>query len=113
MYSYSYYEMDNKIITLFMALFVLIWILFINCIGPITDFINFSSKYNEKIESNISEYNDSVKDLKELFENSVNSLILVDTSNINMNDLSIKVACEVMNAMRSKYIESFKKKYKL
>ena len=62
---------------------------------------------------NITEYNDSVKDLKELFENSVNSLILVDTSNINMNDLSIKVACEVMNVMRSKYIESFKKKYKL
>lgn len=56
MYSYSYYEMDNKIITLFMALFVLIGILFINCIGPITDFINFSSTYNEKIESNISEY---------------------------------------------------------
>ena len=62
---------------------------------------------------NITEYNDSVKDLKELFENSVNSLILVDTSNINMNDLSIKVACEVMNVMRNKYIESFKKKYKL
>ena len=62
---------------------------------------------------NITEYNDSVKDLKELFENSVNSLILVDTSNINMNDLSIKVACEVINVMRNKYIESFKKKYKL
>ena len=56
MYSYSYYEMDNKIITLFMTLFVLIGILFINCIGFITDFINFNSTYNEKIESNISEY---------------------------------------------------------
>ena len=62
---------------------------------------------------NITEYNESVKNLKELFESSVNTLILVDTSNINMNDLSIKVACEVMNVMRSKYIESFKKKYKL
>ena len=62
---------------------------------------------------NITEYNESVKDLKEVFESSVNTLILVDTSNINMNDLSIKVAYEIMNAMRSKYIESFKKKYKL
>ena len=62
---------------------------------------------------NITEYNESVNDLKEVFESSVNTLILVDTSNINMNDLSIKVAYEIMNAMRSKYIESFKKKYKL
>lgn len=56
MYSYSYYEMNNKIITLFVALFVVIFMLFINCIAPVTDFINFNSTYNEKIESNISEY---------------------------------------------------------
>ena len=62
---------------------------------------------------NITEYNESVNDLKEVFESSVNTLILVDTSNINMNDLSIKVAYEIMNIMRSKYIESIKKKYKL
>ena len=62
---------------------------------------------------NINEYNESVKDLHDLFESSVNNLILVDTSNINMNDLSIKIAYEIMNVMRSKYIESFKKKYNL
>lgn len=62
---------------------------------------------------NITEYNESVKNLKEVFESSVNNLILVDTSNINMNDLSIKVAYEITSIMRSKYIESFKKKYKL
>ena len=62
---------------------------------------------------NITEYNESVKNLKEVFESSVNNFILVDTSNLNMNDFSIKVAYEITSIMRSKYIESFKKKYKL
>lgn len=60
---------------------------------------------------NINGYNRSLKDLKDLFKKSVETSELLDTTTINLNDVAIKVASEVMNAMRKKYIDSIKEKY--
>ena len=60
---------------------------------------------------NLEEYNSALKDLEELFKESVENYILLDTTSMNMNDVSIKVASQIMFAMRKKYIECFKEKY--
>ena len=62
---------------------------------------------------NINEYNNSLNALQELFNNSVKNFILLDTSYMNMNDVSIAIAEKIMIAMRQKYIDSFKEKYSL
>ncbi len=62
---------------------------------------------------NIDEYNKSLNDLKDLFKESVDSMILLDTSNISMNDISIEVASEILPAIRKTYIKEFKQKYNL
>ena len=62
-------------------------------------------------EENITEYNNSLNDLKDLFEASVDDCIIVDTSKINMNDLAIDVANKIMIAMRKKYIDNFNEIY--
>lgn len=58
-------------------------------------------------------YNRSLKDLQELFETSVEDSILLDTSSMAMNDVSVEIASQVMYAMRKRYIKSFKQKYNL
>ncbi len=40
-------------------------------------------------------------------------MILLDTSNISMNDISIEVASEILPAIRKTYIKEFKQKYNL
>ena len=62
---------------------------------------------------NINEYNNSLNALQELFNNSVKNFILLDTSYMNMNDVSIDIAEKIMIAMRQKYIDSFKEKHSL
>ncbi len=62
---------------------------------------------------NIEEYNNSLNALKSLFSNSVDSMILLDTSNIDMNDVSIEVTSKILPVMRKKYLKSFKQKYNL
>ena len=62
---------------------------------------------------NINEYNNSLNALQELFNNSVKNFILLDTSYMNMNDVSIAIAEKIMIAMRQKYIDSFKEKHSL
>lgn len=62
---------------------------------------------------NLNEYNESLKDLEDLFQQSVNNFILLDTTTMNMSDVSIEIAEQIMTAMRKKYIKSFKKKYNL
>lgn len=60
--------------------------------------------------NNLNEYN---KSLKDLFNESVDGITLLDTSNINMNEVSIIIASNIMEAMRKKYIDCFKKTYKI
>ncbi|MGN1357761.1 MAG: HD domain-containing protein [Bacilli bacterium] len=62
---------------------------------------------------NLNEYNESLKDLEELFQQSVDNFILLDTTTMNMSDVSIEIAEQIMTAMRKKYIKSFKKQYNL
>lgn len=41
------------------------------------------------------------------------NFILLDTSYMNMDDVSIDIAEKIMIAMRQKYIDNFKEKYNL
>lgn len=52
--------------------------------------------------SEIDEYNRSLKDLQELFETSVDDSILLDTSSMGMDEVSIEFASQIMPAMRKK-----------
>lgn len=63
--------------------------------------------------NNINEYNNSLKDLSELFKESVKDFILLDTSFMNMNEVSIEITEKILVTMRQKYINSFKEKYNL
>lgn len=62
---------------------------------------------------NIEEYNNSLNALQVLFSESVNSMFLLDTSNISMNDVSIEVTSQILPVMRKKYIKAFQQKYNL
>ena len=62
---------------------------------------------------NIHLFNQSLDSLKDLFEESVDSYMLVDTSDMSMNDVSLCVASEILPVMKKKYIKSFKDKYHL
>lgn len=62
---------------------------------------------------NLNEYNRSLKDLQELFETSVDDSILLDTSSMSMDKVSIEIASQIMPAMRKRYIKNFKQKYNL
>ena len=62
---------------------------------------------------NLNEYNRRLKDLQELFETSVDDSILLDTSSMGMDEVSIEIASQIMPVMRKRYIKSFKQKYNL
>lgn len=62
---------------------------------------------------NIDEYNDSLNNLQELFKNSTDNYLLLDTSLMDLNDVAITVANKIMPTMRKKYIDSFKQKYNI
>lgn len=64
-------------------------------------------------QENIEEYNNSLSELESLFSESVDSMLLLDTSNLDMNDVSVEVCFQILPVMREKYIESFCKKYHL
>lgn len=62
---------------------------------------------------NIEDYNNCLSALHELFSESVESMILLDTSNIDLNDVSTEVTSHILPVMRKKYIKTFKQKYNL
>ncbi len=62
-------------------------------------------------ETNINEYNASLQALKELFTESVDSFISLDTSKMSLNDVSIEVASQVLPAIRKRYIKTLQQKY--
>lgn len=62
---------------------------------------------------NINEYNDSVKSLENLFKESVDNLIIIDTSYLNMNEVAIEITKKILISMRKKYISTFKEKYNI
>lgn len=70
-------------------------------------------KRNFLNEKNIQEYNNCLNDLQGLFSESVDSMFLLDTSDISLNDVSIKVTSRILPVMRKKYIKALEQKYNL
>ena len=64
-------------------------------------------------QDNIAEYNDCLNSLRDLFSKSVDSYLLLDTSNLSINDTTIAVAQKILPTMRKEYINAFGKKYNL
>ena len=62
---------------------------------------------------NLEEYNDCLNALQDLFSQSIDSVVLLDTSNMSMSDVSIEITSQVLPAIRKQYIKSFKQKYNL
>jgi len=62
---------------------------------------------------NIEEYNNCLNDLHGLFSESVDSMLLIDTSSIGINDVSVETASQILPVMRKKYISAFHQKYNL
>ena len=62
---------------------------------------------------NIEEYNNALQSLTELFSESVESSCILDTSSMDIRDVSVEVASQIMPVMRKKYIESFRKKHNI
>ena len=70
-------------------------------------------KRNFLSTNNIDKYNKSLNDIEELLKESVTDSLILDTSYMDLNDVSIEVASKIMPVMRKKYIKSFKSKYNL
>ena len=64
-------------------------------------------------QGNIEEYNKCLNDLNNLFTSSVENMLLLDTSSMGVNDVTIEVASQILPKMRKRYIKSFKDKYGL
>lgn len=62
---------------------------------------------------NIEEYNQSLKDVKDLLIESVDTYCFIDTTTNNMNNVSLEVASKIMPAIRKRYIKTFKEQYKV
>ena len=68
-------------------------------------------KRNFLNQENIEEYNNCLNALHGLFSESVDSTLLLDTSNIELNDVSIEATSQILPAMRKRYIKSLNEKY--
>lgn len=64
-------------------------------------------------QENIDEYNNCLNSLQGLFEDSVDSYMLLDTSNMGMNDVSIEATSQILPVIRKRYIKAFQQKYNL
>ena len=62
---------------------------------------------------NIDKFNKNLETLDSFFKTSVQTSLLLDTSNKSMNDVAIDVANKVLDSMRTKYIQNFKDIYEL
>lgn len=60
-------------------------------------------------ETNICEYNEALLSLQELFENSVNNYLFLDTTNVSKEDITITVTENIMKTIKNTYLENFKK----
>lgn len=62
---------------------------------------------------NIKEFNESLDSLKDLFRKSVNDYCFLDTTSMDISDVSSQITSQIMPVMRKKYIKTFENKYKL
>lgn len=70
-------------------------------------------KRNFLNQENIEEYNNCLNELQELFSESVDSMLLLDTSNIGLHNVSVEATSQILPAMRKRYIKAFEQKYDL
>lgn len=70
-------------------------------------------KRNFLNQKNIEEYNNCLNELQELFSESVDSMLLLDTSNIGLHNVSVEATSQILPAMRKRYIKAFEQKYDL
>ena len=64
-------------------------------------------------KENIDDFNGALKSLEGLLKDGAEDVRILDTTSMNMKDVSIEVASQIMPAIRKKYIKAFKKKYNL
>ncbi len=60
---------------------------------------------------NIEGFNECLNKLNDLFRKSVDNSLILDTSNINMNEVSTTITENILPVMRKKYIKEINKKY--
>lgn len=61
---------------------------------------------------NIKEYNDSLEEIEAVFNESVDNLLKVDTTNISPLDSSIIITEKILKTLEKKYIKTLNEKYK-
>ena len=64
-------------------------------------------------QENIDQYNNCLISLQNLLTESVDSYLMFDTTNSNVNETSVEVASQILPVMRKRYIEAFRQKYNL
>ena len=64
-------------------------------------------------QENIDEYNNCLNSLQGLFADSVDSYLLLDTTNMCMNDVSIEATSQILPVIRKQYIKAFQQRYNL
>lgn len=62
---------------------------------------------------NIEEYNQSLNDLKPLFQSSTENVFMLDTTNLSLNEVATSIANQIMPAIRQRYLKSIKEEYHL
>ncbi|MBR3523436.1 MAG: HD domain-containing protein [Bacilli bacterium] len=61
---------------------------------------------------NINNFNSALMDIKPLLEECVDGVSLIDTSNMDLNDVSYEACDSILKDMRKTYIKEIKKQYK-
>ena len=62
---------------------------------------------------NVDKYNECLDEMSDFISENVEDSIFLDTTNMDINDVSVSVASKMMFSMRKKYIKTFSKKYNL
>lgn len=61
--------------------------------------------------NNISEYNKCLNDIEDVLKISTKNRIKLDTTDMSLNDISVKVASNIMPEIRNQYVKTLNKKY--
>ena len=56
-------------------------------------------------------YNKALSEVKNVLEESVGGMSLLDTTNLSLNDITCDITSSILPSIRSEYIKTFVKKY--
>lgn len=108
----TYYDLMNKYKTISSKLIDVLIITYADSLTSLKrDYLSSLSLEKRSFLNidNIDKYNKALKKLNDLFSKSIDSYLLIDTSNVNLRDVSLKAAFKILPSMRKKYINEFKK----